>query len=191
MTAEELDRALEDALADLEVDARRADVGAWLVRLPGSARPSTTTWLRHARGAAGDVLAVEAFLCRRPDDDDALALLSRLLLRRAARPALLRPVLDGIDDAWLRADLPAVLLLDPAPGPRPARADLGPGPTGGALVDRLLGEVASAVEDLLPRLRRPFGPRADVLLADTGGTRPAAAVAQEPRGGPGPVDARR
>ena len=178
MTPAALDRALEGALAGLEVDAQRADVGAWLVRLPSSARPATTTWLRHGSSSAGPVLVVEAFLCRRPDDDAALDLLARVLLRRAARPALLRPALDGIDDAWLRADLPAVLLEDGE-----GAAD--------ALVDRVLGEVAAAVDDVLPRLRGPFGARADVLLADTGGTRPAAPVAQQPRGGPAPVDARR
>ena len=60
-----VDEALKTILDDQELEYERPRAGAYLVKLPGQHKLATMTWL-----VAGDhSLHVEAFFCRRPDEN--------------------------------------------------------------------------------------------------------------------------
>ena len=61
------DTVLQAALDDMGLAYSREDVGSYLVRLEGAHKLATMTWLVAGRHS----LRVEAFFCRRPDENEA------------------------------------------------------------------------------------------------------------------------
>ncbi len=59
--------AVEAALAELDLAAESPRPGSYLVRLAGQRKLATMTWLI----VGGHSLHVEAFFCRRPDENHA------------------------------------------------------------------------------------------------------------------------
>jgi hypothetical protein len=72
-------RAIEAALAELELEAERPQPASFLVRLAGQRKLATMTWLI----AGAHSLHVEAFFCRQPDENHAQ--FYRFLLERNGR----------------------------------------------------------------------------------------------------------
>ncbi|MBB2909273.1 hypothetical protein FHS43_000519 [Streptosporangium becharense] len=58
---------IEAALKDAEISFEEARPGAFLARLPGQKKLTTMVWLI----VGGEALNVEAFFCRRPDENHA------------------------------------------------------------------------------------------------------------------------
>ena len=97
-----------DALADVirrtleerELEFEEAEPGAFLVKLPGAHKLATMTWL-----VVGDhSLHVEAFFCRRPDENEVG--LYRWLLERNARMFAVSFAIDNVGDVYLTGRLP-------------------------------------------------------------------------------------
>jgi hypothetical protein len=77
-----------------------AQPGAFLVKLPGAHKLATMTWL-----VVGDhSLHVEAFFCRKPDENEAG--LYRWLLERNARMFAVSFAVDNVGDVYLTGRLP-------------------------------------------------------------------------------------
>ncbi|AUS81711.1 histidine kinase [Actinoalloteichus sp. AHMU CJ021] len=72
-------RTVERTLRDRDLDFDHASPGRFLVRLPGERKQRTSCWLVVGRHG----LLVEAFVCRRPDENQAGV--HHFLLRRNAR----------------------------------------------------------------------------------------------------------
>jgi hypothetical protein len=88
------------ALEDREVEFEEASPGAFLVKLPGSHKLATMTWL-----VAGDhSLHVEAFFVRRPDENHEA--FYRWLLERNARMFAVSFAVDNVGDVYLVGRLP-------------------------------------------------------------------------------------
>ena len=83
------------ALAALGVEHEERDPGQFLVTLPGTRRLRTHCWLVVREHA----LFVQAFVCRRPDEDHEVVY--RFLLQRNARLYGVRYALDRIGDIHL------------------------------------------------------------------------------------------
>ena len=109
------------ALADAGVEHEEREPGQFLVALPGSRRLRTHCWLVVRE----HTLFVQAFVCRRPDDDPAGVF--RFLLQRNARLYGVAYMLDRVGDIHLVGRLPhaAVSAVE---------------------VDRLLGQVLEAAD---------------------------------------------
>jgi hypothetical protein len=121
VTPADVDAALAAALPGLGVDHHRREPGQFLVTLPGSSRLQTHCWLV----VRDHSLFVQAFVCRRPDEDhDAV---HRFLLQRNARLYGVHYALDRIGDIHLVGRLPLHAVT----------ADE---------VDRLLGQVLEAAD---------------------------------------------
>jgi Putative bacterial sensory transduction regulator len=93
-------RRLEAALRDLGLDFESPRPGAYLVRLEGQHKLATMTWL--ITGAHS--LHVEAFFCRRPDENQAE--FYRFLLERGSRMYGVHFALDPVGDVYLTGRLP-------------------------------------------------------------------------------------
>ena len=109
------------ALADAGVEHEQREPGQFLVTLPGTRRLRTHCWL-----VVGEhTLFVQAFVCRRPDDDPAAVY--RFLLQRNARLYGVAYMLDRVGDIHLvgRTALAAVTADE---------------------IDRLLGQVLEAAD---------------------------------------------
>ncbi len=92
--------AIEAALADLGLEYDSPRPGAYLVRLEGQHKLATMTWL-----VAGSYsLGVEAFFCRRPDENHAA--FYRFLLERNGRMYGVRFTVDRAGDVYLTGRLP-------------------------------------------------------------------------------------
>ena len=116
-----VDETVAAALAELEVEHDRRGQGQFLVTLPGTRRLSTPTWLVVREQA----LFVQAFVCRRPDEDHEVVY--RFLLQRNARLYGVHYALDRIGDIHLigRLGLHAVTTAE---------------------LDRVLGQVLEAAD---------------------------------------------
>jgi hypothetical protein len=93
-------RRLEAALRELDLDFESPRPGAYLVRLEGQHKLATMTWLI----AATHSLHVEAFFCRRPDENQAE--FYRFLLERGSRMYGVHFALDPVGDVYLTGRLP-------------------------------------------------------------------------------------
>jgi hypothetical protein len=88
------------ALVERELEFEESELGAFLVRLPGSHKLATMTWL-----VVGDhSLHVEAFFCRRPDE--AHDRFYRWLLERNARMYAVAFSVDHHGDVYIVGRLP-------------------------------------------------------------------------------------
>jgi hypothetical protein len=87
-------------LEERELEFEEAEPGAFLVKLPGAHKLATMTWL-----VVGDhSLHVEAFFCRRPDENEVG--LYRWLLERNARMFAVSFAIDNVGDVYLTGRLP-------------------------------------------------------------------------------------
>jgi hypothetical protein len=93
-------QAIEAALADLGLEFEAPRPGAYLVRLAGQHKLATMTWLI----AGTHSLHVEAFFCRRPDENHAQ--FYRFLLERSGRMYGVHFALDPAGDVYLVGRLP-------------------------------------------------------------------------------------
>ena len=96
MTAE----ALGEILAGLGVEHESPHPGAYLVKLAGQHKLATMTWLI----AGTHSLHVEAFFCRKPDENHAE--FYRFLLERGAKMYGVHFALDPVGDVHLTGRLP-------------------------------------------------------------------------------------
>jgi hypothetical protein len=97
---EQLAAVLRDALTERELEFEEAQPGAFLVKLPGSHKLATMTWL-----IVGDhSLHVEAFFCRRPDENRER--FWRWLLERNAKMYGVAFSVDVLGDVYLVGRLP-------------------------------------------------------------------------------------
>lgn len=109
------------ALADAGVPHEERGPGQFLVTLPGAHRLQTHCWLL----VRDHTLFVQAFVCRRPDDDPAAV--HRFLLQRNARLYGVAYTLDRVGDVHLVGRVPhAAVSADE--------------------IDRLLGQVLEAAD---------------------------------------------
>ena len=109
------------ALADLEVEHQQREAGQFLVTLPGTRRLATHCWLVVRDHA----LFVQAFVCRRPDEDQEVVY--RFLLQRNARLYGVHYMLDRIGDIHLVGRVPLAAVTTEE-------------------VDRVLGQVLEAAD---------------------------------------------
>ena len=86
---------IEEALAGLGLVAESPQPGSYLVRLEGQRKLATMTWLI----AGTHSLHIEAFFCRRPDENHAR--FYRFLLERNARMYGVHFALDPVGDVYL------------------------------------------------------------------------------------------
>jgi Putative bacterial sensory transduction regulator len=93
-------QAIESALAELELSFESEQPGAYLVRLDGQHKLATMTWLI----AGAHSLHVEAFFCRKPDENHAA--FYRFLLERSGRMYGVHFALDPAGDVYLTGRLP-------------------------------------------------------------------------------------
>ncbi len=121
MSSRDAARALADALVETGVEHVERAPGQFLVTLPGTRRLQTHCWLVVGEHA----LFVQAFVCRRPDEDHEAVY--RFLLQRNARLYGVAYMVDRTGDIHLvgRAPLGAVATAE---------------------VDRLLGQVLEAAD---------------------------------------------
>jgi hypothetical protein len=91
---------IKAALQSLGLPYEQPEPGAFLVRLEGTHRLATMTWLT----AGEHSLQVEAFFCRQPDENHAA--FYRFLLERSARMYGVHFALDRTGDVYLTGRLP-------------------------------------------------------------------------------------
>jgi hypothetical protein len=95
-----LDRVIGDALAEQGVAFEHPRPGAFLVTLPGERKLATNCWLV----VGGHSLVVEAFFCRRPDENEGA--FYRWLLERNARMYGVAFAADDVGDVFLVGRVP-------------------------------------------------------------------------------------
>ena len=102
MTAplETLHRTIEAALLDSAVDHHSPAPGSFFVKLPGTHKLFTNVWLV----AGAHSLLVEAFVCRKPDENHEE--FQRFLLRKNARMYAVAFSMDKAGDVYLVGRLP-------------------------------------------------------------------------------------
>lgn len=93
-------RRLGEILTELGVGFESPQPGAFLVRLEGQHKLATMTWLI----AGSHSLHVEAFFCRKPDENHAD--FYRFLLERGSRMFGVHFALDPVGDVYLTGRLP-------------------------------------------------------------------------------------
>lgn len=91
----ELEQRIGAALADSGAEHVHRGPGQWLVTLPGEARLQTQTWLILCE----QTLAVQAFVCRRPDENHEGVY--RFMLLRNAKLYGVHYCLDRVGDIHL------------------------------------------------------------------------------------------
>lgn len=121
MSAPDLDDVIGGALRGSEADHVHRGPGQWLVTLPGEARLQTQTWLIVRE----QTMAVQAFVCRRPDEN--FEGVYRFMLLRNAKLYGVHYALDRVGDIHLVGRVPRHAVI----------ADE---------VDRLLGQVLEAAD---------------------------------------------
>ncbi|MFP5019635.1 type III secretion system chaperone family protein [Pseudonocardia phyllosphaerae] len=119
--SEPLDTVVGDALAEAEVEHVHRGDGQWLVTLPGEARLQTQTWLIVRE----QTLAVQAFVCRRPDEN--FEGVYRFMLLRNAKLYGVHYCLDRVGDIHLVGRIPRHAVT-------------------AAEIDRVLGSVLAAAD---------------------------------------------
>jgi Putative bacterial sensory transduction regulator len=93
---------VRDALIDRELEFEEEQPGAFLVKLPGTHKLATMTWL-----VVGDhSLHIEAFFIRKPDENHEA--FYRWLLERNAKMYAVAFAVDHLGDVYLTARLPLV-----------------------------------------------------------------------------------
>ena len=120
-TPEQLDPVIQAALDDAELSYDKRAQGRYFVTLPGTKKLQTNCWLIVREHS----FAVEAFVCRRPDE--AHAEVYRFLLRRNAKLYGVSYTVDAIGDIYLVGKL-------------------GLGAVSAAELDTLLGQVLEAAD---------------------------------------------
>jgi hypothetical protein len=113
---------LEEILTELGVSYESPQPGAYLVKLEGQHKLATMTWLL----AETHSLHVEAFFCRKPDENHAE--FYRYLLERGATMFGVHFALDPVGDVYLTGRLPLAAITPEE-------------------IDRLLGCVLSYSDD--------------------------------------------
>jgi hypothetical protein len=99
-TSAELADVMRTTLRERELEFEEPEPGAFVVRLPGTHKLATVTWL-----VIGDhSLHVEAFFCRRPDESQER--FYRWLLERNARMYGVAFSVDHLGDVYLVGRLP-------------------------------------------------------------------------------------
>lgn len=96
----DVDATVAAALAELGVDHHRREPGQYLATLPGTNRLQTQCWLV----VRDHSLFVQAFVCRRPDEDHEAVY--RFLLQRNARLYGVHYTVDRIGDIHLVGRIP-------------------------------------------------------------------------------------
>ena len=125
--------ALGEALRALGLDYENPEPGAYLVKLPGTHKLVTLTWLVAGQHS----LHVEAFFCRQPDENHAT--FYRFLLERSGRMYGVHFALDRTGDVYLTGRLPVSAITEDE-------------------IDRLLGCVLSYSDEAFDQaLRLGFG----------------------------------
>jgi Putative bacterial sensory transduction regulator len=92
--------AIEAALSELGLSYENPSPGAYLVKLEGQHKLATMTWLIAGRHS----LHVEAFFCRRPDENHAR--FYRFLLERNGRTYGVHFAIDRMGDVYLVGRVP-------------------------------------------------------------------------------------
>jgi hypothetical protein len=114
---------LRDDLTERELEFEEPNPGAFFVKLPGSHKLATMTWL-----VVGDhSLQVEAFFCRKPDENEER--FWRWLLERNAKLYAVAFSVDLLGDVYIVGRLPLSAITPDE-------------------IDRVLGAVLSASDDL-------------------------------------------
>lgn len=127
-----LDAVIAAALDDRELAYDRREPGRFFVTLPGTTKLQTNCWLIVTRHA----LLVEAFVCRRPDEDHERVY--RYLLLRNAKLYGVHYTIDKAGDIYLVGRAPLHAVTDDE-------------------LDKLLGQVAEAADgDFNPLLEIGF-----------------------------------
>jgi hypothetical protein len=99
-SATELADVVRAALVDRQLEFEESPPGAFLVKLPGSHKLATMTWL-----VVGDhSLHVEAFFVRKPDEN--AEVFYKWLLERNARMFAVSFAIDNVGDVYLVGRLP-------------------------------------------------------------------------------------
>ena len=99
-TLDDLDAVIAAALDERELRYDRMQPGRFFVTLPGTTKLQTNCWLIVGRQA----LLVEAFVCRRPDEEHERVY--RFLLRRNARLYGVHYTIDEPGDIYLVGRVP-------------------------------------------------------------------------------------
>jgi hypothetical protein len=92
--------AIAEALDELGLPYEHPEAGAYLVKLQGTHKLATMTWLIAGQHS----LQVEAFFCRQPDENHAE--FYRFLLTKSARMYGVHFALDKLGDVYLTGRLP-------------------------------------------------------------------------------------
>ncbi|HEY2242139.1 MAG TPA: YbjN domain-containing protein [Streptosporangiaceae bacterium] len=92
--------AIEAALGELDLPFENPSPGSYLVKLAGQHKLATMTWLIAGRHS----LQVEAFFCRRPDENHDR--FYRFLLERNGRTYGVHFAVDQVGDVYLVGRLP-------------------------------------------------------------------------------------
>jgi len=96
----DLASVVRDVLVDHELQFEESPPGAFLVKLPGSHKLATMTWL-----VVGDhSLHIEAFFVRKPDEN--AEVFYKWLLERNARMFVVSFAVDNVGDVYLVGRLP-------------------------------------------------------------------------------------
>jgi hypothetical protein len=95
VTAVNLDKVIEETLAERELKYQSPGAGRYFVTLPGTKKLQTNVWLRVNPHA----LVIEAFVCRRPDE--AHQDVYRFMLRRNAKLYGVAYTIDQLGDIYL------------------------------------------------------------------------------------------
>jgi hypothetical protein len=96
----ELAQVLRDVLTDRELEFEESTVGAFFVKLPGTHKLATMTWLVIGEHS----LHVEAFFCRKPDENEER--FWRWLLERNAKLYAVSFSVDVLGDVYLTGRRP-------------------------------------------------------------------------------------
>lgn len=120
------DEVLRSTLDEAGLGYERTAEGSYFVRLEGTHRLATMTWLVASRHS----LLVEAFFCRRPDENEAE--FYRFLLSRNARMYAVSFSVDAVGDVYLVGRLPLCAVSPDE-------------------LDRLLGSVLSYADETFDR----------------------------------------
>ena len=127
MSTSELHTTISDALVEAGLDHTSPEEGQFFVVLPGTHKLATNCWLVAGKHA----LLVEAFVCRKPDEN--AEELYRFLLRRNARMYGVAFSIDAAGDVYLVGRLPLHAITPDE-------------------VDRILGSVLQYADESFDRL---------------------------------------
>ncbi len=100
VTLSDVHRTIQGVLLEDALDHHSPTEGSFFVKLPGTHKLFTNVWLV----AGAHTLLVEAFVCRKPDENEAE--FGRWLLRRNARMYAVAFSMDASGDVFLVGRLP-------------------------------------------------------------------------------------